>query len=69
MSKLHRLYAEIKQLEIEGFVKIEGDSLIVLDNAAAVTDRLLKTGPWGALLLMGALPDALKEIKRTNDQR
>ena len=63
MSKLHRLVHEIKTLERAGLVKVEGDEMTIIKSREIVVDRILQTGPWGALLLMGVLPDALKEIK------
>ena len=66
MSKLHRLAHEIKALERDGLVEIKDDEMTIVGNAAVVRERILQTGPWGALLLMGALPDAMKEIKGGN---
>lgn len=75
MSKLHRLQHEIKALVREGLVKIENDTMTIINPEkerlmgqtveVEVHPRIMHTGPWGALLLMGALPDALKEIKGT----
>ncbi len=62
MIKLHRLRDEIKSLESRGLVKIENDTMTILCNEEEVRNRLLETGPWGALLLMGRLPEALSEI-------
>ena len=62
MSKLHALRDELQSLESRGLVKIEGDVMTILCNEEEVKERLLQTGPWGALLLMGRLPEALKEI-------
>ncbi|KKL76602.1 hypothetical protein LCGC14_2043250 [marine sediment metagenome] len=62
MSKLHRLWDEIKALEREGLVTVVDGTMTMVRDPAAVTDRILQTGPWGALLLMGKLDDALKDI-------
>ena len=62
MSKLHRLRDEIKALERGGLVEIVDGTMTILSNEEAVRDRIMQTGPWGALLLMGKLDDALKDI-------
>ena len=68
MSKLHRLVGEIKDLERQGFVEIVGDEMRILhDDRQWVAGRLLNTGPWGALLLMGRLPEAIVEIMEKKD--
>lgn len=72
VSKLHRLRAELRKLEVEGLIKIERDTMTIIDPKreryfgqtveVEVRSRLLHTGPWGALLLMGRLDEALKDI-------
>ncbi len=67
MSKLARLWDEIKALEREGLVKIVDGTMTIVRDPAAVTDRILQTGPWGGLLLMGALDEAMKEIHKPKE--
>ena len=62
MSKLHQFRDTLDSLERQGLIEIHDDTMTILRNETEVKDRLLQT-QWGALLLMGALPDALKEIK------
>lgn len=67
MSKFHALAAEISRLERDGLVEIDRETstmTIVEKHGSAAIDRIIKTGPWGALLLMGALDDACGEIFR-----
>ena len=63
MSKLYALKQEIIALEKRGLVVLENDVMHIVCNKEEVTDRLLQTGPWGALLLLGRLPQALAEIR------
>ncbi|KKL54743.1 hypothetical protein LCGC14_2262390 [marine sediment metagenome] len=63
MSKLARLRDEIKALERGGLVKIVDGTMTILSNEEAVRDRIMQTGPWGALLLMGKLDDVLKDMQ------
>ena len=53
MSKRLRLLDEIQSLEGEGLVAIDGDEMTILRDHDKVRERILLTGPWGALLLMG----------------
>ena len=62
MSKLHQFRDTLDSLERQGLIEIHDDTMTILRNEAEVKDRLLQT-QWGALLLMNALPDAIKEIK------
>ena len=62
MSKFIQFQATLKALEREGLIMVKDDTVTILGNATEVKDRLMET-QWGALLLMGALPDAMKEIK------
>ncbi len=62
MSKLIRLRDEIKALEREGLVTVADGMMTIVRDEDAVKLRILKTGPWGGLLLMGALDDAMREI-------
>ena len=62
MSKLHRLWDEIKALEREGLVEITDGTMTIVRDEEAVWDRILQTGPWGALLLMGKLDEAVENI-------
>ncbi len=62
MSKLHRLWDEIKALEREGLIKVVDGNMTIVRDEEAARDRILQTGPWGALLLLGKLDDAMKEI-------
>ena len=62
MSKLHRLWDEIKALEREGLVKIVDGTMTIVRDDDAVKLRILETGPWGGLLLMGALDSAIEDI-------
>ncbi len=41
---------------------VKDDEVTILGNAERVKERLMQT-QWGALLLVGTLPDAMKEIK------
>ena len=53
MSKLNKLMLELKQLEQEGRISIEDNDIVtVLKDDEIVKDRILQTGPWGALLLL-----------------
>ena len=62
MSKLIRLRDEIKALEREGLVTVADGMMTIVRDEDAVKDRILQTGPWGALLLWGKLDDAMREI-------
>lgn len=64
MSKLRALADEIKKLETEGLVRIDREKGImsIIRRPGIVTDRILRTGPWGALLLMGKLDEVAEEI-------
>ena len=62
MSELARLWDEIKALEREGLVTVADGTMTIVRDHATVTDRILQTGPWGALLLMGKLDDAMRKI-------
>ena len=67
MNKLARLWNEIKALEGEGLVEIVNGNMTIVRNEEAVKDRILQTGPWGALLLMGGLDDAIEEIYKPKE--
>lgn len=62
MSKLIRLRDEIKALESEGLVTVADGTMTIVRDEETVKLRILQTGPWGALLLMGKLDDAMREI-------
>ena len=62
MSKFIKFQQELRALEREGLIMVKDDTVTILGNAERVKERLMQT-QWGALLLMGALPDAMKEIK------
>ncbi|MFQ5741965.1 MAG: hypothetical protein ACE5HV_00070 [Acidobacteriota bacterium] len=63
MSKLRRLTEELQSLEAQGLIAIEDGVMTILSHEEEVKGRILQTGPWGALLLMGKLDEAIKEIK------
>ena len=63
MSKFLQFQATLKALEREGLIMVKDDKVTILGSAGEVKDRLMET-QHGALLLMNALPDARKEIKR-----
>ena len=62
MSKYLKFQATLKALEREGLIMVKDDEVTILGNAERVKERLMQT-QWGALLLVGTLPDAMKEIK------
>ena len=57
MSKYHIFKTHLQQLEHLGWIEIKGDEMTILSHGEEVKNRLMQT-QWGALLLMGALPDA-----------
>ena len=62
MSGVTRLWTEIKALERDGLVVITGTNLTVISgNEDRFRDRILNTGPQGALFLLGLLDDFLDE--------
>ena len=63
MSKLLRLRAELNTLEREGKIEIEGEEMTIVSDNDEVVNRILETGPWGALLLMGKLDEAVEKLK------
>ncbi len=63
MSKLHKLKLELAWLEEQGFIVIDDNTMRIEREYDFVADQILQTGPWGALLLLGRLPEALQEIR------
>ena len=66
-NKPYRLWDEINALEREGLVEIVDGTMTIVRDEEAVRDRIMQTGPWGALLLMGALDEAMKEIHKPKE--
>ena len=62
MSKFIQFQQTLKAFEREGLILVKDDRVTILNRTEEVKRRLMQT-QWGTLLLMGALPDALKEIK------
>ena len=62
MSRFQALADEIKALEAQGLIEIKDDQMTVLRNPFEVMNRIIKTGPWGALLLMGKLDETAEKI-------
>ncbi len=71
MSKLRRLQHEIKALTREGLIATEGGHMIIRrdEDRERVISRILQTGPWGALMLIGKLDEALEEIHERDARR
>ena len=58
MSKYYKLIDELKQLQQEGYVAIKDNDIVtILKDEEIVRDRILRTGPWGGILLLqGSIP-------------
>lgn len=52
MSGFQRLLNELKLLEQEKYVSIDDGIVTILKDGDSVKDRILETGPQGALLLL-----------------
>jgi len=69
MSKLQRLKDTLNSLERAGYISIEDGSMVIEKQREYVITAILETGPWGALLLMGRLDEAIRNKEKQDEYK